>query len=298
MLLDKSQIEEIVKIVKDNHNIFVSKNIGHEVIPKGELDELKKKYGESNIAQIEDFVRDGYFVGYLGGKDPLEKMSHSQLKKTSKPKLNNLEEYSIEHSKEVLDSYIQKLSQAAQTNVETLIREYNKKYKDNLMVNRLFTMALRSKEANKSVSQLATDMRDLTGDMARDWDRVAATEMTNIINTGMVDTIVKMNPETHPDEIIVFKRVVNDADLCRSCKRLHLENDGSTPKIYRLSQVLANGTNVGKKPNSWDMIINATHPYCRCSIVQLPAGFIFNEEGRMKFVGKEESTKINNKKVQ
>jgi len=78
---------------------------------------------------------------------------------------------------------------------------------------------------------------------------------------------------------------------CPHCRRLHLESDGVTPKIYRLSDVLANGTNVGKKADDWQMVINVVHPNCRCQLVQLPKGYFFNKLGKLEFVGEKEATK-------
>jgi len=216
MLLSKEQVEEIVDVIRRRHNIFVAKTIGPELLSTQELTELKKEYGEDAVRQIEDFVKDGYYVGYMRNKDlgSVTDVSHDEFVHEAKPSLNSLEEYSIEHSKEVVEAYVQKLSQGAQTNMEALIREYNKRYKDYLMTNVGLPMAVLADERNQSVGDLLIAMRDLTGDMARDWERVARTETTNVINTGMTDKIIKMNPGTKAEEIYVFKRVVNDAALC------------------------------------------------------------------------------------
>lgn len=293
MLLSKKTITEIVDIIRKRHNLFAIKTIGPELLSSKEIEELKNEYGEEAIEQIEDFIKDGYYVGYMRNKDlgSVTEVSHSQFVNEKKPDLNELENYSIEHSKEVLESYLQKLSQSTQTTFETLIREYNKRYKDFLMTNVGVAMATLAEEQNRSVGDLMIAMRDLTNDVARDWDRVAKTETANVINVGMTDKIIKMNEGEDPENIYIFKRVVNDQALCSSCRKLHLMDDGVTPRIYRLSEVLANGTNVGKKQSDWQMTIGVVHPRCRCQISQVPPGYFFNKQGKLEFIGEEEANK-------
>lgn len=293
MLLSNVQIEQILDIIRQRHNLLVIKTIGQELLSEEDLEELKNKYGEDAIQQIADFVKDGYYVGYLRSKDlgSVTDVNHKEFTEEQKPSLNEFQNYSIEHSKEVIDSYLQKLSQQVRTGFETLIHEYNKRYKDYLMTNVGVPLAILADQEGKSVGDLIIAMRDLTGDYARDWERVARTETTNVINTGMVDRIVDMNPDTRPEDIYVFKRVVNDRRLCPYCKRLHLMEDGVTPRIYRLSEVMANGSNVGRKSGDWKMVIGAVHPFCRCQLVQIPPGYFFNKEGKLEFIGLEQSKK-------
>jgi hypothetical protein len=129
-------------------------------------------------------------------------------------------------------------------------------------------------------------MRDQVQDLARNWKRVAITETTNIVNNAMVDRIVKMNGEKSSNEIFVYKRIVNDAAVCKYCLKLHLSSDG-TPKIYRLSDVLANGNNIGRKANNWQMVTGSVHPHCRCQLSQLPTGWYFSKEGPLEFIGEK-----------
>lgn len=54
---------------------------------------------------------------------------------------------------------------------------------------------------------------------------------------------------------------------CPDCVRLHLTaGPGSPPRIFKLSELQANGTNVGKKRAAWKAVIGPVHPWC------LPAG--------------------------
>lgn len=265
MILSKEQISKILDIIKKRHNLFAVKTIGAEVLTDSELQELREEYGEDALNQVEDLIKDSYFVGYLRSQNldgNLDKISHNQFKNMPRPRLGELENYSIEHAKEVTSSYLQKQSQSVQTNMENLIRKYNKMYKDFIMTNVGVPMAIIAKKEGQSISQLVTNMRDVSGDVARDWHRVAVTETMNAVNSGMADKIIEMNEGVEASKILVYKRVVNDAALCRSCRMLHLQSDGVTPKIYTLEQAFANGSNVGRKAVDWLFTISSVHPHC------------------------------------
>jgi hypothetical protein len=66
---------------------------------------------------------------------------------------------------------------------------------------------------------------------------------------------------------------------CRHCIKAYLTNGiGSQPKIFKLSTLEANGTNVGKKVNDWLPVVGGMHPYCRCNLHKLLSGQEWDEE--------------------
>jgi len=291
MLIPSETIKKILDIIKNRHNLFVIKNIGKEVLSDDEIKELKDEYGDTALQQINDFIKDSYGIGTLRGdklnnnEDPkginLTTARTTDLGKFTTP----LSAYSIEHAKEITDSYVSKLSSSVQTSFEQLMREYDKMYRDKIMTEVAVPMKILATEQKKTVGELATAMRDVTGDYARDFQRIAETETMNAINFGSADRIVKLNEGKSPKDIIVFKRIINDSSVCQHCVRLHLSEDGVTPKIYTLQQALANGSNVGRKAKDWLFTIPVVHPHCRCTLSSIPQGFWFAEEGNLKFVG-------------
>lgn len=106
---------------------------------------------------------------------------------------------------------------------------------------------------------------------ARDWMRVATTETRSVANMGyLFDAIEQGFP---PEETSVYFLVQPDA--CKYCKVLLLNEDGS-PKIFPLSQILANmeatgGMNIGRKASrigdaeqGWLVTGGTIHPWCQC----------------------------------
>lgn len=127
----------------------------------------------------------------------------------------------------------------------------------------------------KSVQQMARDLRDKTGDFSRDFLRVSTTELTNTMNAGALDQILSNNKGKPTDSIYVFKSIKLDEKTCNYCKKFYLEPDLITPKVYPLSELIANGSNYGKKQADWKPCVPATHPYCRGLLLEMPNGWAF-----------------------
>ena len=70
---------------------------------------------------------------------------------------------------------------------------------------------------------------------------------------------------------------------CMACRELYLtdpENPDSEPKIFKLSELIENGNNIGRKRADWLPTISPTHPYCRCTLNYKQPGFAWDEEVR------------------
>lgn len=82
------------------------------------------------------------------------------------------------------------------------------------------------------------------------------------MNLGEVDAIVERNKGKSANEIYVFKRVNQDAALCPSCKKAYLVDGTQIPKVFKLSELQANGTNYGKKSSEYLPTITPLHVNC------------------------------------
>ena len=87
------------------------------------------------------------------------------------------------------------------------------------------------------------------------------------------------------DDIIVYKRTAGDSNVCPYCRAAYIMPDGMTPRVYRLSDLMAAGTNVGRKAKAWQATIDTMHPQCRCTFHTLPPGWGFTEAGEPEFGG-------------
>ncbi|MCZ6868033.1 MAG: hypothetical protein O7G84_00855 [Gammaproteobacteria bacterium] len=114
-------------------------------------------------------------------------------------------------------------------------------------------------ERQQSWRKLASDLGHRTEDWSRDFKRIAATEKQAAMQQGLTAGLIER--EGDPDEINVAKQPSPGA--CPDCVRLHYTaGEGSPLRIFKLSELQANGTNVGKKQNAWLATIGPIHPWC------------------------------------
>lgn len=127
------------------------------------------------------------------------------------------------------------------------------------MVTTIQTETARAIENRLTVSNLASNLGHATNDWARDWRRIAATELQNAHQHGLATAIAH---DFGPDALVA--KVPTDG-ACPKCRSLYLEN--GRPKIFKLSDLMANGTNIGRKSKEWLPTIGAIHPWCKCTLV-------------------------------
>lgn len=134
------------------------------------------------------------------------------------------------------------------------------------------------------------DMRTvLGGELADVWKktadsakRIIDTEGTTARNAGTLDGIVKVNSSMGIEDPTVYFVVVRDHLLCGECRRLHLLDDGDTPRVWKMSE-LGHGYHRRGQSNPK---IGGLHPHCRCSLVTLMPGYGF-EAGRVTYVSSQ-----------
>lgn len=137
------------------------------------------------------------------------------------------------------------------------------------------------------VSGIETDVRTvLGGQLSQVWKDVTNhvhtivdTEVTNAKNVGSLDGIIKLNTYLNIDDPVVYFVVVRDGLLCAECKRLHLDDDGVTPRLWRLSELSHGYHKRGDESPS----VGGLHPHCRCSMVTLMPGYGFDKQGMVEY---------------
>jgi len=134
-------------------------------------------------------------------------------------------------------------------------------------------------EKRRTWRQLRSEIGQATGDWSRNLGRIAATESHGAMQQGIAAGL-KKREKKEPEEILVAKQPAPDA--CRDCVRLHLAGGaGSPPKVFKLSELEENGSNVGKKRASWKAVVGATHPWCGCELIHVPDGWGFDADGNL-----------------
>ncbi len=122
--------------------------------------------------------------------------------------------------------------------------------------------------------RLAVDLMRRTDDWEHNWERIARTELQAAYNDGRVlDAMEAYGQDTQIARI-------TESDACKQCKELFNGPEG--PIVWPLGDILANGTNVGKKRSAWLPSIYPLHPNCKCDTLVVPPGLVVDRDGRLK----------------
>lgn len=125
--------------------------------------------------------------------------------------------------------------------------------------------------------KLASDLGHATGNWSHNWERVAKTELQDVLNEGTAISAVQ-----HLGIEAQIARIP-ESDACEDCLRLFLDADGY-PTVWKVSDLAAQGNNVGKPRAQWVATIRTVHPHCQCGTVTVPAGFYATRTGALRRV--------------
>ena len=301
MPLSKRKRSKIEQIIKDNHLAFMVEVLGPASIPPEELDRLVKA-GKVKLpaspattagkaaASVKAAHEVGVLVAKLGEKTAKKMKAGTFWEYTTKVAPPELSVHELEAIKLIEDKvglHIQGLGNKLVDKLGMHILEEDAKLRRKLLT----TVRAEVKagiEEQKSYKTVATAMARATDNNKRDWLQIAHTEMHSALEEGKANAIMREVPGTDP---LVYKRPRPDA--CPFCKLLYM--DGAKPRVFRLSELSANGTNVGRKARrphltgphatEWKPVVGVMHPWCQCSLHHMMEGFDFDKDGNLVYVG-------------
>ena len=288
MVISKETIQKIKEIIDRKYKQLTVSMLGKNILSPEELRALEAAgVDTSNDTSLLELVYNHNFLNRQGdglGPISVEDMIAQQSAPGVVPQ-GEAHDYAVEHANENAAQLLDKMKTDVSTRIEGIIRETNSQYKANALQN-----LNRPDEADQlikegMVGQIKQRLRDASGDATRDWNRIALTETSNAIGIGSTDRIVAQNQDKKLDEVYVFRIVVGDEATCKWCRRFYVDEDGS-PKVYKLSTLLSNGSNYGKRTSEWRPVVDATHPNTRTSqVIELPPGYKVLPGGKLTYIG-------------
>lgn len=123
--------------------------------------------------------------------------------------------------------------------------------------------------------EVARRIRQRVGDLARNFDRIAETELQAVHNEGQIFQAVELDGE----EARVAR--IPESGACSSCRALFIDPTTDTPRVFLVSDLAANGTNVGRPRRSWSATAYPVHPNCRCDTIPLSPNQTVTASGRI-----------------
>lgn len=293
-MINTSTIHKILELIDDEHLVFIASVLGKGYLTQTEVRRLRQQ-GLLTSAS-EDLVQEAYMFGVYSGRLPAKAPEDIKLGEFVRfmggtlPALSFEEKKAVEHAKRNLAVYIRGLGNAMSKKGHQILIDGDSKLRRTRMM-QIRKVGSEGIDQRKTVRRIAQQLKELTQDQTRDWMRIVVTEVNNAVQEGRLASIIKAGGK----DPMVFKRVRPDA--CPYCKLLYLKKDGVTPKVFRLSELINNGSNVGRKAGrphhkhtGWKACVESTHPWCMCVLMHLPDGFSFDKHGNMTYVGMKKAS--------
>jgi len=273
MLLTPEQLFEIQKIIEEHHQAFAANAFGQDAVPPEVLRKLKEK---GLIKESVDSISESYTYGQLIGvleNQKVADMSYLEFKDYMSDNpipLSPIERGAMAMAAASAGQYCRGLGNRVDVATGAILIEADQQLRARMEAD-IRTATEENIARRETVEQLKTDLGWATRDWSRDMKRIAVTEKVTAMNHGTANHFKKQ----HGADVLVAKRAMPDA--CKHCQRLY--NGPNGPRVFKLSTLEANGTNVGKKTADWLAIVGATHPNCQCILIRIPKGWGFDEHG-------------------
>lgn len=261
MILTQNQIEELLNIIDKNQIVAIGTNLGPDFLSEGDRDLLKEVGVDFEYLPELDPVFSQFNYGLLAealGQTAFESLTYDQLKEYIRMgryiPLTYIEEVAINTIKRQAFNDLKTLGgrifkDVNQILINNTLSEQKQFLRDEI------SSGIADK---KSVTEIAHTIAEKTGDWSRDFERIVAYNSHLAFESGKAAMIQKNNEGKDPT---VYKQPFDQA--CDHCIRLFLTNGvGSQPRLFKLSELIANGTNIGVKTKDWKATVSPIHPYC------------------------------------
>lgn len=282
--LSDRQVSEITRLIRDHHLAFTVNILGKSAVSDKDFQRLVKS-GYVHSSATKSLPQDAFTFGELS--DALKEMQAQGMDYTTFKKyvashpvaLGETERFAVKHLRRSFANHIGSIADDMVKSVNQSIVSGDQQLQRKL-ASTVKSALISGIEKRKTVQEIARDLQRHTKDYAHDWLRTASTEMNNAFQEGKAQVILKAAGADY--DPTVFKRP--RPDCCEECVAHYLTKSG-VPRLFKLSELLAHGTNVGRNKELRKSVVGSHHPWCQCELHEMPAGFEFDKRGNMTYVG-------------
>lgn len=270
MIFSFAQIQDMLSILKRHELTFIALQVGASFLtPADKALLLAAGIDVNKFTNKQGIVEHAFLFGCLAaaiGDKRAKGMSYAQFQRFLASggyiPLTDVQRFALAQVKMRAWNDITNLGNRMRNAVTNVVIQTNRQRA--AMAQRMIQeKTIKAIELRQSTRQLASELANASQDWEVDWQRIANYLMHEAFNTGRAAAIER---EAGPDAEIYFDVYPG---ACARCRELYLTDPGdpnSEPKIFKLSDVRANGSNIGRKPDQWLPSIEPTHPYCRCTL--------------------------------
>lgn len=283
MLLTPNELFELYQTIDYFQTFFIATNLGVDILTDGDR-RLLELYGidMASFENDEDYISYAFKFGMMASalkKDKVKSMNFSDLKGFIQSgnfiPLNDSEKYALNYVKAQAYNDIKGLGNRIKQSTGQIFIESSR-------TRRLRTQGKIRKQAKiaikdrLSIKELSSNLGHATQDFTRDFDRIADYIMHDAYQNGIAAQLIKQ----YGEDVEVFFSVYPKA--CKHCIEIYLTGGiGSEPKVFKLKDVIANGSNIGRKSDQWRASLSGIHNWCRCGVNLKPENSVWSNEKNM-----------------
>ncbi len=281
MTFTNEQIKQLLNAIQANNTMYVLQYAGSDFLDKQDIQVLNQfgidpKDYEKDYSWLEYSYRFGTLSNELNTAKE-KNITFDQFKKfvdKNQVPLNQSEQATLNSIKLVGTNSIKGLGNRISNDFSQIVVEADQKIRSKY--EKIIEDSTKKAFIQRaSVQQIVSDIGHRTKDWSRDFGRIADTEMHKAFDFGRAEAIKTQ----YGEGALVYKDVYPGA--CKHCIRLYKSSGlDSKPKVFKLSQLMANGTNYGLKTAEWKPVLGPTHPHCRCTLVHIPEGYTWDEKAK------------------
>jgi hypothetical protein len=264
MILNPDQVQAAIDVLNNRMSIFIAKSFGQDFLSTQQKEQLLRL--GINLDQIYSLHKDPIFLQYqlgqlsqvfskleinrYGFRDFLEAIRRGEYVKLNQRELDTLKSLKMASLAD-----IRSFQGAIFTDVNNVINQADKKNRQ--AYEKVIRKELKAGFAKRqSYKEIAQNLGNLTGDWARRWDRIVQFQGHLAFDEGRAAVMQRKGG----DDAEVYK--ITYPGACKHCIAMYrTAGEGSEPIVYKLSELKANGTNIGKKVADWKPVIGPVHPH-------------------------------------
>lgn len=272
---------KMIEIMRRNQMVFIGNQFGLEYLSPYDILIL-----EANGINVDDFtdsigdVERAYYFGIMAQTLGGNKSFKVKPKDFDDWFANELAKPQSVTKKEGLTF----LKNRAYTDLSGLGNKINNKFSQKILTanaseqNKIRKLvkkkSIEAMEKGKGKQWLASELRAITEDWARDFSRMADYILQEAYGFGRAQQIL----EDYGDEAKVYKQTF--PGVCKHCRK-NYGDPGEKPVIYEIADLIANGNNIGKKQQ--EPVVGPAHPWARSILHVVPPNSIWDNAAK-KFV--------------
>lgn len=280
-MFTQKQILELLDILDKQNLIFISSKLGVDYLSPDEVSKLQQ-FGINPYhlnKESNDIAKMSFHFGIISDslnklesknitlddlKEYFEKGEHIPLTKIERNTIESIKRQYLGDIKANNGKIFQDLNNIIAKGEKNNRAAYEKVIRDEVEKGTLM---------KKTSSEIAREIARKTGDWNRNFRRIVAYISHQAWDEGRAASI----EDKYGEDALVAKNVYLGA--CKYCISAYLTAGiGSQPKIFKLSTLKSNGSNIGRKAIDYKPVIGNHHPECRCTLFKVDQRFDWNEK--------------------